>query len=134
MEDVASLSFLAATIAASWRLAAPLMFASIGEVFSERAGVLNIGLEGVMLAGAFAGFAAAFTSGSILLGVAAAVAAGVLVGLLFAFFTITIKADQIVVGAAINLLGLGLTAFLFRAYFPRPARASKSPSLSICRG
>lgn len=117
MEDVASLSFLAATIAASWRLAAPLMFASIGEVFSERAGVLNIGLEGVMLAGAFAGFAAAFTSGSILLGVAAAIAAGVLVGLLFAFFTITIKADQIVVGAAINLLGLGLTAFLFRAYF-----------------
>ncbi|MDX0536467.1 ABC transporter permease [Sinorhizobium medicae] len=118
MEDLASLSFLAATIAASWRLAAPLIFASIGEVFSERAGVLNIGLEGTMLAGAFAGFAAAFTSGSILFGVAAAIAAGVLVGLLFAFFTITIKADQIVVGAAINLLGLGLTAFLFRSYFP----------------
>lgn len=117
MEDVATLSFLATTLGATWRLATPLIFASIGEIFSERAGVLNIGLEGVMLVGAFAGFAVAFTTGSIPLGLLAAIGGGILIGLLFAFFTITIKADQIVVGAAINLLGLGLTAFLFRAYF-----------------
>lgn len=117
MEDVVTFGFIATTLGATWRLATPLIFASIGEVFSERAGVLNIGLEGVMLVGAYAGFAAAFSTGSIALGLLAAILAGMGMGLLFGLFTITIKADQIVVGAALNLLGLGLTAFLFRTYF-----------------
>ena len=122
MDDIVSLSFLATTLGATWRLATPLIFASIGEVFSERAGVLNIGLEGVMIVGAFAGFAAVVSTGSLPLGFAAAMLAGMAVGLVFALFTITIKADQIVVGAAINLLGLGLTAFLFRTYFVSTGR------------
>jgi simple sugar transport system permease protein len=130
MEDVATLGFIATTIGATWRLATPLIFAAIGEVFSERAGVLNIGLEGVMLVGAFVGFATMFTYGSLPLGLASAIAAGMVVGLLFAFFTITIKADQIVVGAAINLLGMGLTAFLFRTYFVGTGRGWRSRSRS----
>ncbi len=122
MEDIVSLGFIATTLSATWRLATPLIFASIGEVFSERAGVLNIGLEGVMIVGAFTGFAAVVASDSLPLGFAAAMLAGMAVGLIFAFFTITIKANQIVVGAAINLLGLGLTAFLFRTYFVSTGR------------
>ena len=122
MDDIVSLSFLATTLGATWRLATPLIFASIGEVFSERAGVLNIGLEGVMIVGAFAGFAAVVSTGSLPLGFAAAMLAGMAVGLVFALFTITIKADQIVVGAALNLLGLGLTAFLFRTFFVSTGR------------
>ncbi|WP_027997184.1 ABC transporter permease [Sinorhizobium arboris] len=117
MDNVMFLTFLATLVGAAWRLATPLIFASIGEVFSERAGVLNIGLEGTMLVGAFCGFAAAYATGSIPLGLVAGTAGGMLFGLIFAFFTITIKADQIVVGAALNLLGMGLTAFLFRAYY-----------------
>ncbi|KSV73318.1 ABC transporter permease [Ensifer sp. ENS07] len=117
MDDMISLTFLAALVGAAWRLATPLIFASIGEVFSERAGVLNIGLEGTMLVGAFCGFAAAAATGNIPLGLLAGVAGGMLFGLVFAVFTITIKADQIVVGAALNLLGMGLTAFLFRTYY-----------------
>ena len=117
MDDMISLTFLAALVGAAWRLATPLIFASIGEVFSERAGVLNIGLEGTMLFGAFSGFAAAAATGNIPLGLLAGVAGGMLFGLVFAVFTITIKADQIVVGAALNLLGMGLTAFLFRTYY-----------------
>lgn len=132
MEDVATLGFLATTIGATWRLATPLIFASIGELISERAGVLNIGLEGVMLIGAFVGFAAVFSTGNLPLGLLAAIASGALVGLVFAFFTITIKADQIVVGAAINLLGLGLTAFLFRTYFVSTGRGVDiAPPLNI---
>ncbi|UXU76592.1 MULTISPECIES: ABC transporter permease [unclassified Paracoccus (in: a-proteobacteria)] len=122
MDNIIFLSFLATLIGAAWRLATPLIFASIGEVISERAGVLNIGIEGTMAMGAFCGFAATFATGSLPLGLAAGVAAGLLFGLIFAFFAITIKADQIVVGAAINLLGLGLTAFLFRAYYVSTGR------------
>jgi ABC-type uncharacterized transport system permease subunit len=117
MQDFATLGLLAAMIGAAWRLATPIIFAALGEVFSERAGVLNIGIEGMMLMGAFTGFVAAFTTGSIALGLVAGILGGMALGLVFAFFAITVKADQIVVGAAINLIGLGLTAFLFRTYF-----------------
>jgi simple sugar transport system permease protein len=106
-----------AVLAASWRLATPLIYASIGEVFTERSGVLNIGLEGIMLIGAFAGFAGTYYSGSLVIGLLVALASGVLSGLVFAIFTVTIKANQIVVGAAMNLIGLGLTGFLYRALF-----------------
>ncbi|MDE3176753.1 MAG: ABC transporter permease [Pseudomonadota bacterium] len=117
MSTAATLAFLATTVAASWRLATPLIFAATGEAICERAGVLNIGVEGVMLLGAFTGFATTSATGGLIYGFAAAMAAGFLAGLLFAVFTISIRANQIVVGAALNLLGLGLTSFLFRTYF-----------------
>ncbi len=117
MEPLAIIAFLAAVLGAAWRLATPFIYTSLGEVFSERAGVLNIGLEGVMLIGAFNAFAIAFFTGSPFLGLAAALAAGLLCGLLFAFLTVTVRANQIVVGAAFNLAGLGLTSFLYRSVF-----------------
>jgi simple sugar transport system permease protein len=98
-------------------MATPIIYASVGEAITERAGVLNIGLEGVMLIGAFAGYAAAYETGSLLAGLLAAILSGALSGLIFAFFTITIKANQIVVGAAFNMIGLGLTGFLYRSLF-----------------
>ncbi len=117
MEFVAILAITQSILAATWRMATPLIYAAVGEVFSERAGVLNIGLEGIMLIGAFAAFATTFYSGSLWLGVLAAVIAGILCGLLFALFTVTIKANQIVVGAAFNMIGTGITGFLYRTYF-----------------
>lgn len=132
MLDILTLGFLATLLGAAWRLATPLIFTSIGEVISERAGVLNIGLEGTMLMGAFCGFAATFATGSIILGLLAGIAAGMVFGLIFAFFTITIKADQIVVGAAMNLLGLGLTGFLFRTYYVGTGRGIEiAPAINI---
>lgn len=104
-------------LAATWRLATPLVFASVGELFTERSGVLNIGLEGIMLFGAFVGFAAGSYSGSPTVGLLFAIVVGLLVGLLFAFFTVTIKANQIVVGAALNMVGLGMTGFFYRTLF-----------------
>ncbi len=117
MEPLAIVSFLAAVLAATWRLATPFIFTSLGEVFSERAGVLNIGLEGVMLIGAFTAFAITFFTGSPVLGLAAAITSGLACGLLFAFLTVSLSANQIVVGAALNLVGLGLTSFLYRSIF-----------------
>ncbi len=122
MDFVFWIAVLQGVLAASWRLATPLIYAAIGEVFTERAGVLNIGLEGVMLMGAFTGFAATFYTESLLLGLLAALLTGVLSGLLFGLFTVTIKANQIVVGAAMNLIGLGLSGFLYRALFAGKAQ------------
>lgn len=115
MDSIALLAILPALLAATWRMATPLIYASIGEVFAERSGVLNIGLEGIMLIGAFTGFVAVLYTDNLVIGVGAAVIVGILAGLVFALFTVTIKTNQIIVGVAFNLLGLGMTGFLFRS-------------------
>lgn len=117
MDLLPSILFLQGILAATWRMATPILYAAVGEVFSEKAGVINIGLEGVMLIGAFSAYAVAFESGSLWLGLLAAIIAGILSGLIFAIFTITIKANQIVVGAAFNMIGMGITGFLYRSMY-----------------
>ena len=102
-----------ALTAATLRHATPLAFAAMGGIFSERSGVANIGLEGMMLAGAFFGILGADKLDSWLLGLACAAAAGGGFALVYAFFAIHLRADQIVGGTAINFLALGLTGYLF---------------------
>ena len=115
--DEASLQavFSVGLVTATLRFATPLAFAAIGGIFNERAGVVNIGLEGMMLAGAFFGIYMAAETGSWVLGILGAMVAGAVFGLIHAFFTITMRADQIVIGFAINFLALGLTGYLFRS-------------------
>jgi simple sugar transport system permease protein len=132
MDTSAMILFVQTILSATWRLATPMIYASIGEVFTERSGVLNIGLEGFMLLGAFAGFAVTYFTGSLALGILGAVLCGLIFGLLFALFTVTIKANQIVVGAAFNLIGLGLTGFLYRAWFVNKAQGIQAfPPIDI---
>ncbi len=113
--ELLGLLFSADVLSAGVRLSTPLLFAALGETVSERAGVLNIGLEGMMLAGCLAGFLAAYFSGSVYVGLLAAMAAGGGVAFLHALVCLTFGANQIVSGIAINLLMLGLTAVLNRA-------------------
>ncbi len=94
--------------------AVPLMLAAIGEGIGQRAGLLNLGVEGVMLAGALAAFVAVETTGSFLLGLLAGTAAGGAIGLLFGVLATRFTANQIVLGLGIALAGQGLTGFLFR--------------------
>src|SRR5271154_1043177 len=122
MQTAGMLNVVATTVGADWRLATPLIFAATGEAICERAGVLNIGIEGMMLIGAFFGFAATYATGDLALGFGSGMASGLLAAVVFAVFAVTIKANQIVVGVAINLLGLGLTSFLFRTYFVSTGR------------
>jgi len=117
MMDLLNNAVLAGFIAASVRMAIPILLAAIGGMFSEKSGVLNIGLEGMMLLGCFVGFAAAYASGSLLVGVLAAIVAGALLGLVLGVFAITIGSNQVVVGIAINLLMVGVTGFFFRLFF-----------------
>lgn len=103
-----------ALLHATIRLSTPLLFAAIGGLLNERAGVINIALEGEMLLGALIGFMVAFYVGSPWLGLGAALLAGVLVGLLFAYVTVTLGADQIVTAVAVNLIMVGFTGVVFR--------------------
>jgi general nucleoside transport system permease protein len=102
-----------ALFAATLRYATPLTFAAIGGMFSERSGVVNIGLEGMMLMGAFFAILAADKLNSWWLGLAAAIVAGGLTALIHAFASISLRADQIVSGTAINFLALGVTGYFF---------------------
>lgn len=108
---------IGAVLAATIRFATPLVFAALGGMFSERSGVVNIGLEGLMLLGAFAGVVGAFLSGSALVGLGFALGAGLLFGLVHAVMCVTFEADQIISGTAINLLALGGTGFLMVIVF-----------------
>jgi general nucleoside transport system permease protein len=110
LDAIFSVGLLAATL----RFATPLVFAAIGGIFNERAGVINIGLEGMLLAGAFFGIWATVWSGSWVVGILMAMVFGGLLAAIHAFFSIHLRADQIVVGTAINFLALGLTGYLFR--------------------
>ena len=98
-----------------------VLFATLGEVFTERSGVLNLGVEGMMLMGALSGFAATFYSHSLLLGVLASLAVGGLLAMVHGFFTITLRANQVVCGLALTILGIGLSRFLGRPIIGRVA-------------
>lgn len=99
------------------RLAAPILIAALGLCFSERAGVVNIGAEGTMLIGALMGYVGSYYTGSAWGGVLVAMLSGMLVGLLFAVLVVTVRANQTVVGAAINIFGTGITIMLNRVIF-----------------
>jgi len=98
-------------------LAAPLLFAALGELVSERAGILNIGIEGMMLTGALAGMVTCHATGSPVAGMVAACGAAAVLGALFALWVIALDTDQVVAGAAVNILALGATGVAYRAIF-----------------
>lgn len=116
---------------ASLRLAAPLMLVSVGAVYSERVGIVNIGMEGMMLAGALASVAASFLTGNVYIAAILAMTVGGLLSVLHAYLTVSRRASQLISGLSINLLALGLTNFgyarLFRA---ERFRATTFPVLS----
>jgi len=111
--DIISVGLFAATL----RLATPIAYGSLGGLFSERAGIVNIGLEGMMLTGAFAGVTVSYFTGSPWLGVLAAVLVGGLLGFLHGLVTVRFAGDQIVSGTGINIFALGFTAYMSQIFW-----------------
>ena len=109
--------FLVGLIAATLRVATPLIFGTLGELFSERAGVLNLGIEGIMFLGAFTGFAVAAKTGSLWIGLLGAIVAGGLAGMLMALLSVRLGVNQHVSGLGITLLATGISLYSFRVIF-----------------
>jgi ABC-type uncharacterized transport system permease subunit len=126
LEDVFVWSTL---IAATLRYATPLTFAAIGGMFSERSGVVNIGLEGMMLMGAFFGAWGADKTGSWLGGLAIGMAAGGALAFVHAIFCIHLRADQIVIGTAVNFLALGITGYLYNDIYGNSGTPNDLPAV-----
>jgi simple sugar transport system permease protein len=123
-----------ALIAAMLRFATPLVFAAMGGILSERSGVINIGLEGMMLMGAFFGIFAADQLNSWFLGALVGMAAGGALAVVHAVFSIALRADQVVSGFAVNFLALGITGYVFIAHYGdqgTPGDVPRVPELSL---
>jgi general nucleoside transport system permease protein len=110
-------NLLVNVIAATFRNATPLVFGTVGEVFCERAGILNLGIEGTMYAGAFFGFAAAHATGSLLMGLFVAIVVGIVAGILMGLLTVTLGTNQHVAGIGMTLLLIGLSEYANRIIF-----------------
>jgi simple sugar transport system permease protein len=129
MNSILLIAFLASTAGA----ATPLILTAMGELVAERSGVLNLGLEGMMLVGAVVGFSVTLYSGSINLGFLAALLAGAAMASIFAFLVLTLQTNQVATGLALTLFGIGLSAFLGRNLVGQtvaPLQALSFPVLS----
>jgi simple sugar transport system permease protein len=129
-----SLAFFVTWLAGSVRLGGPLLLAATGEIYSERSGVVNVGIEGTILLGALASFLASLLTGSPWPGLPAALLAGVLSNLFLAWLYVTVQANQVVVGITFNLLATGLTSYLYRALLgtgAQPSSIAMLPDLNV---
>src|SRR6185437_4241890 len=126
--------FDASLVAQTFAFTTPLVFAAIGGLFSERSGVVNIGLEGMMLMGAFWGVYGADKGGSWVVGLLVGAGVGAVLALVYAYFAIHLRADQIVGGTAVNFLALGITGYFFFQFYSGnyiPSGVSTIPNVNI---
>ena len=113
------------------RLATPYLYAAIGETFGQRSGVLNLGVDGIMLLGAYAAFYAVFTTNSLMLGILAAMVIGAAMGLAMAFISVTLQAEQGISGIGVYLFGLGMSDLLFQKTLGSVETISGFPDVTI---
>ena len=120
ISQILEAAFISGLIGAMMRMATPIIFATLGEILAERAGVLNLGIEGIMLMGAMTGFLVSISTGSLWFGVFMAALVGMALGLLMAFLSVHLGLSQHVSGLGITLFAAGLAMFIYRLHFGSP--------------
>lgn len=131
ISELLTLSVLVGIATSGVRLATPYLFAALGETFAQRSGVLNLGVDGMMLMGAFMAFFVVFNTENLWLGVGAALLVGALMGLLMAVVSVTLKAEQGISGIGLYLFGLGLSSLLFKMLIGSVESVSGFPNMAI---
>ncbi len=131
-DDLSTLVIVLGILHSGIRLATPYLFASIGEMFAQRSGVLNLGVEGIMLMGSFSGFYVVFTTDNLWLGVLAAAVVGAMMGLIMAVVSITFQAEQGISGIGLYLFGLGASSLLFKTTLGTVEGIQGFHELSFC--
>ena len=111
------MSFVSSLLLATVRMAVPILFIALAEIYSERAGMVNIGLEGIAAIGSLIGFLVCYITGSTWLGILSGALSGIIINMVYAFATVTLCADHTVYGMAMNILAPALASFIYRVYF-----------------
>lgn len=132
--DLTTLTIIVGILHSGIRLATPYLYAAIGEMFSQRSGVLNLGVDGIMLMGAFFGFFTVFKTGSLVLGVLAAALVGGLMGLILCVVSITYQAEQGISGIGLFMFGLGASSLLFKTMLGTVEGIQGFSELRFCVG
>jgi simple sugar transport system permease protein len=117
MEAIFTWNFIEELLLSTIRMATPILIVALAELYSERAGMVNIGLDGIMAFGALLGFLISYQTGSPLLGILGGAAGGIVINMIYAFCTIRLGAEQIVYGMALNILAPAIASFIYKVYF-----------------
>jgi ABC-type uncharacterized transport system permease subunit len=131
VSEIFTTAVLVAVVASAIRLAVPLLLASLGETFGQRSGVLNLGVDGIMLLGAFTGYYTVLKTGNVWLGLLSAGIVGLFLGLASAVIAVTLKAEQGISGIGVYLFGLGMSDLLFQKLVGTPIPIDTFPEVSI---
>jgi simple sugar transport system permease protein len=131
MSELFTTAVLVAVVASAIRLAVPLLLAALGETYGQRSGVLNLGVDGIMLLGAFGGYYAVLKTGNVWFGLAAGAAVGFVLGLASAVIAVTLKAEQGISGIGIFLFGLGMSDLLFQKLVGTPIPINTFPKVDL---
>ncbi|MEG1857714.1 MAG: ABC transporter permease [Pseudoflavonifractor sp.] len=139
LSQIFSVAFITTFLSAAVRMALPITYAALGETISEKAGIINVGIEALMLSGAFFSFVTLYYTGSMLLGFLGGILAGVAFSMLHAFLAVYLRQDHTVSGVALNFFALGITSFLFGIMvkqvgsLPQTATLSNIPIPLLCK-
>ncbi|GAA4294116.1 ABC transporter permease [Anaerocolumna aminovalerica] len=117
LSNIFTLGFLVSLLASTIRLATPILVPALGQIFTQKAGILNLGVEGTMTIGAVSGFSVAYLTGNLWIGILGGIIFGMLWSLLMACLSITMKANQVIAGIGLNILGAGVAVYAYRVIF-----------------
>jgi len=131
VSEIFTTAVMVAVVASAIRLAVPLLLASLGETFGQRSGVLNLGVDGIMLLGAFTGYYGVLKSGNVWIGLLAGAIVGLILGLASAVIAVTLQAEQGISGIGIYLFGLGMSDLLFQKLVGTPIPIDQFPTVNI---